>query len=138
MSLSARRHSFNAILNPASQLGMVLEIDGFMSTGKKIFCTKLFLTISSLLTGHALGHGEEFVKWSASSICSCPQALRKYTESHAYQIAGEYVVLQSFLNVQERKSVMAVAKSAASGKVGLVSQLYHRFPGIQHAFCNQS
>lgn len=99
---------------------MVLGIDGLMPTGEKISCTKLFLTISSLLTGHALGHGEEFVKWSASSICSCPQALRRYTASYADQIAGEYVILQKFLNDQERRSVMTVAKSAASGKVGLI------------------
>ena len=115
---------------------MVLEIDGLMSTGKKISCTKLFLTISSLLTGHALGHGEEFVKWSASSsICSCPHPLQIYTATHGDHIAGDYVILQSFLNAQERRSMMAVAKSAVSGKVGLVSQFYYR---IQHAFCNQS
>ena len=110
---------------------MARGVGGLMSTGMTISSKKLLLIISFLLTGHARGHGEELVKWSPSSICSCPQPLQEFTAAHADQIAGDYVIMQNFLNAEERRSLMAVAKSAASGMVGLVSQLYY---AIQHAY----
>ena len=112
-----------AVFHSVSQLEMVRGMNGFISTVRKSPCKNVLLTVGFLLIGHALGHGEEFVEWSASSICSCPRALQDFAVAHADQIAGDYIILPKFLDAEERRVLMAVAKDAASGMVGLVSQI---------------